>query len=235
VRRSRRDSPVPIREVAIGLGTYAAALGVRKVVWSPAGRARARRNTDRLIGVEQRLGIAVEPAIQRAAVGRVPLRALNAAYIAANIACTVGSLAVLGRRRDPGYRSLRRSVAGTMLAAQVPFLLFPTAPPRATDRFVDTLSSASGVDLDRGAVSQLFNPIAAMPSLHMAWAVISAESLRACSSRRSVRAAAALYPPAVAAVVIVTANHLVVDVIAGGILGWAGLRAGRAYSAQHSG
>jgi hypothetical protein len=178
--------------------------------------------------LEQRLGIAIEPALQRAAVGRVPLGALNAAYIGANIGCTVGSLAVLMRRGDPGYRALRRSVAGTMLAAQVAFLVYPTAPPRATDRFVDTMSEASGVDLDSGAVSQLFNPIAAMPSIHMAWAVISAESLRACSPHPAVRTAAALYPPAVAGIVLVTANHLVVDVLAGSLLGWAGLRAARA-------
>jgi PAP2 superfamily protein len=227
VRLGRRGAPTFLREAAIGLGMYAAALGVRKAVWSPGGRARARRNADRLMRLEQRLGIAVEPAIQRAAMGRVPLGALNAAYVGANIAFTVGSLAVLLRRGDPGYRPLRRSVAGTMLAAQVPFLLFPTAPPRATERFVDTLAEASGVDLDRGAASQLFNPIASMPSIHMAWAVISAESLRACSSRPSVRAAAALYPPAVATVVLVTANHLVVDVLAGSVLGWAGLRLAR--------
>jgi hypothetical protein len=122
-----------------------------------------------------------------------------------------------------------------MLAAQVPFLVFPTAPPRTTDGFVDTMSAASGLELDRGGVSQLFNPIAAMPSIHMAWAVISTESLRACSRRPAVRAVAALYPPAVATVVIVTANHLVVDVVAGSLLGWAGLRAARVHPPQSSG
>jgi hypothetical protein len=227
--------PSARREVAIGLGMYAAALAVRRAVWRPAGRARARRNAERLMRLEQRLGIAIEPALQRAAVGRAPLGALNAAYVGANIACTIGTLAILLRRRDPGYLPLRRSVAGTMLAAQVPFLLFPTAPPRSTGRFIDTMSEASGVDLDNGAVSQLFNPIAAMPSIHMAWAVIGAESLRACSSHASVRTAAALYPPAVATVVIVTANHLLVDVVAGTLLGWAGLRAAGAYSAHSSG
>jgi hypothetical protein len=235
VRLRRPETPGPVREVAIGLGTYGAALAVRKVVWSPGGRARARRNADRLVRLERRLGVAVEPALQRAAMGRVPLGVLNAVYITGNIVCTVGSLAVLLRRRDPVYRPLRRGVAGTMLAAQVPFLIFPTAPPRTTDGFVDTMSEASGVDLDRGAVSQLFNPVAAMPSIHMAWAVISAESLRACSSRPSVRAAAALYPPAVAGLVLVTANHLVVDVVAGGLLGWAGLRANRAYPSHARG
>ena len=235
MRRRRHAAPSLLHEVAIGLGTYAAALGVRRVVWSPAGRARARRNTERLIRLEQRLGIAVEPALQRAAMPRVPLAALNAVYIGANIACTIGALAVLLRRRDPGYRALRRGVAGTMLAAQVPFLIFPTAPPRTTDGFVDTMSAGSGLDLDGGGVSQLFNPIAAMPSMHMAWAVISAESLRTCSRRPAVRAAAAAYPPAVATVVLVTANHLLVDVVAGGLLGWAGLRAARVYPPQRSG
>jgi hypothetical protein len=97
------------------------------------------------------------------------------------------------------------------------------------------MSAGSGLDLDGGGVSQLFNPIAAMPSMHMAWAVISAESLRTCSRRPAVRAAAAAYPPAVATVVLVTANHLLVDVVAGGLLGWAGLRAARVYPPQRSG
>jgi hypothetical protein len=227
MRRRRGNAPGPLHEAAVAAGTYAAALAVRRAVWSPEGRARARRNTERLIRLERRLGIAIEPTLQRAAVRRLPLGALNAAYVGANIACTVGTLAVLLRRRDPGYRTLRRAVAGTMLAAQVPFLLFPTAPPRTTDGFVDTMSEASGVELDRGGISQLFNPIAAMPSIHMAWAVISAESLRACSRRPAARAAAAIYPPAVAGVVLVTANHLVVDILAGSLLGWAGLRAAR--------
>jgi hypothetical protein len=172
--------------------------------------------------------VCVEPAFQAVAMRRrraVPV--LNAAYVGANVALTIGLLATLLRRRDPRYRSLRTSVAGSMLAAQAPFLVFPTAPPRRLDGFVDTIRDVSSVDLDGGAVSCLFNPVAAMPSIHMAWAVVSAEALRACSRRRGARAAAAVYPPAVAATVLATGNHFVADVAAGAALGWGALRVTR--------
>jgi PAP2 superfamily protein len=219
------------REVAIGLGVYAAALAVRKAVWSPAGHRRARENTERLFRLERRLGIALEPRLQAAALRfRRPLGVVNAAYVAGNVVVTIGSLALLLRRGDPRYRVQRRAVAGAMLAAQAPFLLFPTAPPRRLDDFVDTMAEVSGVTLEKGLVSQLFNPLAAMPSIHMAWAVVSAETLRACSGSPAVRAAAAAYPPAVGAMVVVTANHLIADIVAGAALGHAALRASRRYA-----
>jgi hypothetical protein len=226
--RSRGRQSGLRREVAIGLGVYAAALGVRAAVWRPSGRRRALRNTEQLVRLERRLGIAIEPALQSAALRfRRPLGALNAVYVVANVAVTIGSLAVLWKRGDARFAVQRRAVAGSMLAAQAPFLLFPTAPPRRLGGFVDTMDEVSGVRLERGLVSQLFNPLAAMPSIHMAWAVVSAETLRACSASPAVRAAAAAYPPAVGVMVVVTANHLIADVAAGAALGHAALRAAR--------
>src|SRR5204863_7951039 len=109
-------------------------------------------------------------------------------------------------------------------AAQAAFLGFPTAPPRKLDDRVDTMLAISRLDLDDGLVCRMHNPLAAMPSIHMAWAVISAESLRACSSSAAVRALAGSYPPAVAGIVVVTANHFLLDVLAGAAPGRAGLR-----------
>jgi hypothetical protein len=230
----RRPAVDPWREVAIGLGVYATALAVRTAVWRPSGHRRAHRNTLRLFQLEQRLGIAVEPAMQSAALRyRRPVGLLNVVYVAANIGVTVGSLVLLLRRGDPRYRVQRRAAAGAMLAAQVPFLLYPTVPPRRLQRFVDTMEEVSGVRLESGIVSQLFNPLAAMPSIHMAWAVVSAETLRTCSGSPVVRMAAAAYPPAVAAIVVATANHLIVDAAAGAALGHLALRV--AHATQSSG
>ena len=68
------------REIAIGLGAYAAYLAVRQAVWTEAGRARAPLNAGRLIALERRLGLFVEPRIQAVAL-RAPriVDALNAA------------------------------------------------------------------------------------------------------------------------------------------------------------
>jgi PAP2 superfamily len=228
--------PGAAREAALGLGVYGLALLVRRAVWNDRGRRRAIRNATRVASLERRLGLDVAPVLQRRLLPRRRLvAALNGIYVGANIAITIGALAVLRRRGDPAYRPLRRSVAGTLLAAQAPFLAFPTAPPRRLDDRVDTMQAVSGIDLDGGLVGRLYNPLAAMPSIHLSWAVISAESLRACSGGRTVRAAAAVYPPAVAGVVLATANHFVLDVIAGAALGHAALTASGARRVRRSG
>ena len=228
--------PGAAREAALGLGAYAVALLVRRAVSTDEGRRRAIRNAVRVAALERRLGLDVAPALQRPLLRRRRLAtALNGIYVGANVAVTIGALAVLRRRADPAYVPLRRSVTGALLAAQVPFLAFPTAPPRRLDDRIDTMRAVSGIDLDGGIVSRLYNPLAAMPSIHLAWAVISAESLRACSGGRTARIAAAAYPPAVAGVVLATANHFVLDVVAGTALGRTALAATGARSVRRSG
>ena len=64
-----------------------------------------------------------------------------------------------------------------MLGAQPFFLLLPTAPPRKLDHLVDTIAEVSGIDLDSGFVAKLYHPLAAMPSIHMTIAVVTAEGI----------------------------------------------------------
>jgi PAP2 superfamily len=105
-----------------------------------------------------------------------------------------------------------------MAGAQAAFLPFPTDPPRRLEHFVDA-SAAGGIDIESPLVSRLYNPVAAMPSIHIAWAVVAAAALRDASPGRAAAAAALAYPPAVAATVVATANHLLADVAAGALLG----------------
>ena len=108
------------------------------------------------------------------------------------------------------------------------FLLFPTAPPRTLEHFVDTLADVSGVDLDTGLVARLYDPIAAMPSIHIAYAIVTAAGIAETSGSPLARALASAYPPAVALVIFTTANHYVLDAVAGAALGAAALRLARA-------
>jgi hypothetical protein len=64
-----------------------------------------------------------------------------------------------------------------------------------------------------------YNPIAAMPSYHVAFAVVSGLGLARRSRVRVVRALWRAYPAAVATAVVATGNHYVVDVGAGAALG----------------
>jgi len=215
------------REAAIGLGVYAVYLGVRALVLRRDGRARAARNARRLCALEERLGIDVEPRVQ-ARLLRHPrlLAALNVSYVTANVALTVGWLAHLYRRRDPSFHRLRRAAALSLVGASPVFLLFPCDPPRTLDRFVDTVSEV--VDLDSGPVVRLYNPVAAMPSIHLAFAVVTGAGLVETGRTPATRALGLLYPPAVFATVVATANHYVLDGIAGSCLALAALRVSRA-------
>ena len=208
------------REIALGLGVYGLYLLVGRVVLRRRGRERARVNAERIVACEERLGVHVEPAVQRALL-RYPrlVHGLNVGYGLFNVTLTVGWLVLLFRRRDPGYHRFRRACLLAHVGAQPVFLLLPTAPPRVLDGFVDTLSEVSGLDLEHPFLLRFYNPVAAMPSLHVAFAVISGAEIAGRSESLLVRSAARSYAPLVATVVAGTGNHYVLDAVAGAALG----------------
>lgn len=208
------------RDVGIALLVYGVYLLVRHLVLRSGGRRRAHRNAERLSAFEKRAGLAVEPAFQAAAL-RLPglVHGLNAGYPVLNIGLTVGWLLLLRRRHDPGYGRLRRACVTAHVCAQPVFLLAPVAPPRTLPAYVDTLAEVSGLDLEHPLLVRFYNPIAAMPSLHLAFAVVTASALAERTSSRLVTAGAAAYPVLVTAVVVATGNHFVLDTVAGAALG----------------
>ncbi len=216
------------REVAIGLGVYALYLLASRRKRGAAGRLQAARNAERVVALERRLGIHVEPKLQELLLPhRRLLGALNVAYVVSNAALTAGFLMRLYARRHPDFHRFRRAAVLTTLACQPVFYLFPCAPPRSLDHFVDTIADVSGIDLDSGAVAQLYDPLAAMPSIHVAYAVVTAAGMTAASESPVARALAPAYPPLVAAVVFVTANHYVLDAVAGAAIAAGALRLSR--------
>lgn len=208
------------REVAVGLAAYGVYLLVRRGVLRAGGRERGRVNAERIEALEARLGLAIEPVLQRAAL-RSPrlVHVLNAGYAVLNVTLTVGWLVTLFRRRDPGYHRLRRACVATHLAAQPVFALLPVAPPRTLPGCVDTLAAGSGLDLEHPLLVRLYNPVAAMPSLHVAFAFLTASAFAERSRSRLAGRSVLGYPVLVTAVVTATGNHFVLDAAAGAALG----------------
>jgi hypothetical protein len=208
------------REVTLGLLVYALYLLVRKLVLDAGGRERARRNAERVVALEGRLRLDLEPALQRALL-RFPrvVHGLNVGYAVFNVSLTVGWLVVLYRRRDPAYQRLRHACLLAHVGAQPVFLLFPTAPPRVLEGFVDTLSEVSGFDLEHRLLVRFYNPVAAMPSLHVAFAVVTGAAMADRAESRAVKTVAYAYPSLVSLVVAGTGNHYVLDGVAGAALG----------------
>jgi membrane-associated phospholipid phosphatase len=146
------------------------------------------------------------------------LDVLNAGYAGANVALSVGWLVWMFHARDGAFVRERRAAVAAFLGALPCFLLFPTAPPRSQDEFVDTLARR-GIDLDHPALVRLYNPIAAMPSYHVAFAVLTGTGMARRARTPLGRTAWLAYAPCVALVVIATGNHFIADVVAGGALG----------------
>ena len=211
-----------LREAALGLGAYAAYMAVRRAVLTPAGRSRAGRNARRLIVLERRLGVDLEPRVQRVAL-RAPVlvQAFHVGYAAANAGLSVAWLMALHRRRDPGYARERRAALAAFLGALPVFLALPTAPPRTRPDFVVDTMAERGIDIEHPLLVRFYNPIAAMPSHHVAFAVVSGAGLAARARSPGARAAWRIYPVAVALIVLATGNHYVLDVSAGAALGLA--------------
>jgi hypothetical protein len=209
--------------VALALGAYGVYLAVRAAVDNPAARARAARNARRLEAFERRLGIHVEPQLQAVLLGRPRLlRALSAGYVLPNVVFTVSSVMRLFFRRHPEFHRIRTAGLFSIAAPAAVFYFFPCDPPRKLEHMVDTIRD-NGLDLESGIVVRLYNPIAAFPSLHMAFAVVTSAAVLAESTSPAIRAGALAYPGAVAFVIFTTANHFVLDAIAGAGLGLLGL------------
>jgi hypothetical protein len=216
------------REVAIGLGVYAVYLLVARRAFANEGRVRAAANAARVVALERRLGIHFEPELQRLALPhRRLVQILNGGYATLNVGLTVGWLMRLFFRRDPAFHRFRRAALVTILGAQPAFLWFPTAPPRSLEHMVDTIAELWRFDLDSGLISKLYHPLAAMPSIHVAFAVVTASAVSSTAPTLLVRLLAPWYAPGVTAVVFVTGNHYVLDAVAGAALGGAGLAIAR--------
>ena len=141
---------------------------------------------------------------------------LSAYYDNAHWVFTLALLGWLWWRRGDLYRPLRNTLVLVNLIGFIVFWRYPVAPPRMLAGFTDVISSnAVGPDFHGGALAGHANELAAMPSLHMAWAAWCGLALWRLSTRRWVRVLALSYPCATAFAVVATGNHFVLDLLAG--------------------
>jgi hypothetical protein len=213
------------------IGGLAVLYGVYEVVRGVGGERfdTAIANTGRIVSVERHLHVFVEQAIQNGAesVGLLPAL-LGFAYMALHFFGTTGALVWLYRNHRDRFPLVRTTLVLSTALALVGYRLFPAAPPRLADLgFSDTVSSSTGLNLSSDALGVLYNPIAAVPSLHFGYALIVGAALAAYGSRRSVRLAGAAYPGVMLLVIVATGNHFFVDALLGGlvvVVAWLGAR-----------
>jgi membrane-associated phospholipid phosphatase len=125
-------------------------------------------------------------------------------------------------RRNDAFYFMRNMLMTSMALALVGYWVYPTAPPRlfAEWGFTDSISQfvTGGTGwTDNGPAGAFVNGYAAVPSMHVCFAVIIGWSMARLVRRRAVKLIWALYPLVVTFVVVATANHFLMDVFLGAL------------------
>ncbi|MFI4977093.1 MAG: phosphatase PAP2 family protein [Solirubrobacterales bacterium] len=172
-----------------------------------------------VLHVEQSLHLDPELALDRWLAGHHTLGLIVSDYYDnAHFIVTLGLLGWLWWRRSDLYRPLRNSLVLVNVLAFIVFWRYPVAPPRmlGSDGFTDIVASSHAFgSWHTGALASHANQLAAMPSLHMAWAAWCTIALWRISRRRWVRGLAVLYPCVTAVAVLATGNHFLLDIVGG--------------------
>lgn len=211
----------------VGVGVLEVAL-VLAVFWlhevlrglAMGTRATAIANAEAVIAVERTTGLYWEPPIQAWVLAHPSLvAACNWVYVYTHLPVTLlFGLGVFCLRPQRFIET--RNVYLALLVVAIPvYLLFPLAPPRYFPDlgFVDTVKQFSSTDYDAHPESLLYNPFAAMPSMHVAFALFVALGVIRLGRRR-LRWLALVYWLLINVVVVGTGNHYVVDGVAGSLL-----------------
>ena len=218
-------------EIILVLAFYVVYSAVRNRFGSESVEpAEAFVNAERVIDLEEAMGLYLEPGLQAAFLDhRWFIQFWNLFYGTFHFGLTVFALIWIYRRHPHLYARQRSTFLCTTGLAVVGFGLFPLMPPRllsdcgefgaclaALYPFVDTVSDIGGLwSFDSGTMQRVSNQYAAMPSLHFAWAAWCTVALWPVVVSRTGRGLVVAYPLATLFAVVVTGNHFWIDAVGG--------------------
>jgi hypothetical protein len=198
--------------IGVGYGDYAI---IR--LYTPGQRNVADVHALEVIHFEKVVGIYHELALNQFITGKAWLE-IPASYYYATLHFIVTPLllAWLFRRHPAVYAPLRSAIVIATAAALVVYATWPLSPPRyvVQGTFDTVLMHPVAWAVNGHGVSGFVNEIAAMPSLHVGWAVWCAVAVSTALKSRW-RYLAWLYPLGTTLVVVATANHYILDAVAG--------------------
>lgn len=171
-----------------------------------------------ILELEQRLWLDWEHAIHEAILGSNALIDLaNGTYFWGHMPLLIVVAVWLWRSHRAVWRTLRNALLVSAAAGMVSYFLFPTAPPRLMPElgYVDTLALRAAPAYQAQEVGLFVNPYAALPSLHVGWALLAGLAVWQTSSHPLTRAFAIAIPLSQSWAVVATANHWTLDAFAG--------------------
>jgi hypothetical protein len=174
-----------------------------------------------VVSAERGLGLFFEPGLQHWVQNNAGwlIDVSNWVYMNLHLLGTAAFMLWLYFARREAFPFVRNMFMIAMGIALVGYTVFPTAPPRYLPEwgFSDTVSNLVGTHT-ANSVNALYNPYAAIPSMHVAFALMVGIPAARLVRTRWLRPLWYLYPAVVTFVVIVTANHFWLDAAFGALV-----------------
>jgi hypothetical protein len=173
-------------------------------------------NAHDIAHLERSIGIFPEPAIQRFSEAHALLADVASwMYVNSHFVVTTITLAFVYLRRNDAFYFLRNMFMVAMGIALVLYVAYPTAPPRFLPElgFTDSVARFTGVPASQSGL--LVNPYAAVPSMHVCFALMLALPMSRMVRRRWAAVLWRVYPLVITWVVVATANHWWLDAALG--------------------
>ena len=195
--------------------------GVRMV--TKDAEAAAFANAEDLLRFEARIGLDIESWAQEQILGsEAVVTFFNWVYIWLHWPVIIGAFFWLYRYNKRGFVLFRNAIMVSGAIGLIFFVTYPVAPPRFLDGFSDTVSDLS-TSYKYLQPPSIVNKFAAMPSLHVGWNLLVGIVLFQAIRHSAIRYIPLVSPLLMTASVVVTANHYIVDALAGAAVALVGL------------
>lgn len=184
-------------------------------------RAVALSHGQQVIDLERTTHTFFEPAVQAFFLpAHTLIDVANQIYLNSQFTITSTFFIWLYLYRNESYYFVRNMFVVAMGLALIGYTLYPTAPPRLfpAHGFVDTIVDFSNVNHDSALAKIFINPFAAVPSMHVAFALMIGGTGFRVARHSYTKAFWAFWPALVTWVVIVTANHFWFDAALGALV-----------------
>jgi membrane-associated phospholipid phosphatase len=172
----------------------------------------------RIINLERTLHVFIEPSVQAWVVSKHWLLDIaDWTYLNAHYFVTLAVIVFIYLRRNDRFYFVRNMFMIAMAIALVGYTVYPTAPPRLIPEwgFTDTIQQFTGITVEKGPTSALLNLYAAVPSMHMCFAMMTGGTMFRLVRRRALKCLWLLYPLLIMFVVVATGNHYLTDAFLG--------------------
>jgi hypothetical protein len=173
-----------------------------------------------LISIERATHTFVEPSVQAWTTSTGWLIDVTSyMYVHFHFTLTISALIFIYLSHNRSFYFVRNMLAVSMLIALIGYMVFPTAPPRFFPEwgFTDSVARFTGVPADSTTINALFNPFAAVPSIHVCFAMIIGWSMARLVKPRWAKALWITYPFVMTFVVVSTGNHFWLDAFFGAL------------------